>query len=333
MGFNNKVAVLGSGSWATALVGHIAKKEDEVFWWIWENDIAQYLSKHHRNPKYLSNIKLPVDKLKISANIIEIIDKADVILCCIPAPFIYRSFKGIAAKDLDDKMIVSGIKGMVPELCSLVSSFFIDHIGISEENFAVISGPSHAEEVAAGKNTFLTIASMNEELGVRIENIIKDYFLFVNTSSEYKAVEYAGVIKNIMAIAVGIANGLGYGDNFKSVVATHSLKEMNAFIGATIQKEIDIFNSTFAGDLLVTAYSKHSRNRLLGAMIGSGYTVKSALLELNMVAEGYHAVKCIHNLIVSNGLEMPITQMVYDVLYNNSPPKKATEGLIGYLSR
>ena len=315
-----KVAVIGGGSWATAIVKILENNCKNINWWIREKDIIENIQKFHHNSHFLSFVELTVSKLSLSNDINETIKKSDILIFCIPAAFIQDALKNTDKNLLKNKIIISAIKGIVPKHHMTISQFFHKTFDISYEQFALISGPSHSEEVAAEKLTYLTIASQNPEIIEKITPFIECRYIKVSGCADVLGIEYSTVLKNIVSIATGISIGMDYGDNFIAVLVSNGLKEIKRFIKAVHPMERNISESAYIGDLLVTSYSKFSRNRIFGNMIGRGYSVKSAQLEMNMIAEGYYAVEGMKQINKKYNIHMPITDAVYNILHEGISP-------------
>lgn len=319
MSVQNKIAVIGSGSWATAIVKILHTNADILYWYIREKEAIEGIQNHKRNPLYLSNVKFNTDVLFLTNDPNEAIKHADIILFCVPSKFIV-SLTDLISEDLSKKKIVTAIKGIVPEQNILISEFLQHRFGVTADNIAVISGPCHAEEVALERLSYLTIGSKNIDFAQEVARALSVYFIKTCVSFDTAGIEYAAVLKNIMALATGISHGLGYGDNFTSVLIANAIQEMERFVSVASPTKREINESVYLGDLLVTAYSQFSRNRLFGMMIGKGYSVNSAELEMNMIAEGYYGVNSIMNINKNYGVDLPITQAVYNVLYDRISP-------------
>jgi glycerol-3-phosphate dehydrogenase (NAD(P)+) len=315
-----KISVIGSGSWGTAIVKILSSKLDHTGWWIREEEIIENINRYRHNPVYLSSVELDPGKLSLSSDIGEIIKNSDCIVFAIPSAFLNESLKEIKPAELKGKVIISAIKGIVPEHNVIIAEFFNKVYGVPFHDFVVVSGPSHAEEIALEKLTYLTVASQNPKLAVEIAKLFSNRFLKTSVSDDIFGTEYSSVIKNIVAIANGICIGLGYGDNFQAVLISNAIQEIQRFVDAVHPIDRDIKSSVYLGDLMVTAYSQFSRNRTFGNMIGKGYSVKFAQLEMKMIAEGYYAAKCIWEINKSHHVYLPITEAVYKILYEGSPP-------------
>lgn len=316
-----KIALLGSGSWATAIVKILHISQKSVSWYIREPEILEGVEKDKHNPMYVSDIEFNTKKLNLYGVADEAVADADILIFCVPSKFIASLCNEITV-DVSKKQIVTAVKGMEPEKVLLVSEYLQERFGVSKDQMAVISGPCHAEEVALGRMSYLTIGSSNQELAQEVADIMSVDFIRTSVSSDMEGIEYSAVLKNVMALATGIAHGLGYGDNFTSVLITNAIQEMKRFLDTVKPMERDVNDSVYLGDLLVTAYSQFSRNRSFGMMIGKGYSVRAAQLEMNMVAEGYNGVYCIEHVNERYGVDMPITKAVYNVLYERKSARK-----------
>ncbi|ARV09888.1 glycerol-3-phosphate dehydrogenase [Winogradskyella sp. PC-19] len=323
-----KYAVFGSGSWATAIVKMLCENLDEIGWYMRSVYTKEHILKEQHNPNYLSSVEFHTEQLKLSNDINEIADWADVLIFVIPSAFIHTELQKLTV-DISNKVVVSAVKGIIPETGLLVGEHFHDHYNISFENIGVIAGPCHAEEVALERLSYLTISCADASKAQAIADVLSSNYIKTKISDDIIGTEYAVMLKNIYAIAAGIAHGLGYGDNFQSVLMSNAIREMKRFIKKMHKMKRNINNSAYLGDLLVTGYSVFSRNRMFGNMIGKGYTVKSAQMEMNMVAEGYYATKSAFILNQNNEKKtnLPIIKAVYSILYENKNPKKVFKKL------
>lgn len=317
-----KYAVIGGGSWATALVKMLCENCSKVGWYMRNEAAIEHLLTEYHNPNYLSSVEFDIKKLNISSNINAVISAADVVIFAIPSAFVSKEVESLTVT-LKDKIIFSAIKGIVPESNLIVGEHLHKQYDIPFENIGVITGPCHAEEVALERLSYLTIASASEENATLVANALSSWYIKCKISDDVVGTEYAAMLKNIYAIAAGIAHGLGYGDNFQSVLMSNGIREMKRFIKKRHKMKRNINNSAYLGDLLVTGYSVFSRNRMFGNMIGKGYTVKSAQMEMSMIAEGYYATNCAHklNLASEKVARTPIIDAVYAILYENKNPK------------
>lgn len=309
------IAVLGSGSWATAIVKIATQTHTKVYWWVREQEIVQAVENFGHNPLYLRSCELDRERIIISSDLKMIVSKATDIILVIPAAFVAGSLQSLCPKDFEGKRIICATKGIIPQTNQIVADYIRDYFNVRDENQAVISGPSHAEEIAQERLTYLTVGSCNDEFAKQVAEGLKCRFVKTTTSSDIRGIEYGAVMKNIYALAAGIARGAGYGDNFIAVLIANAAQEMGAFLAVAAPQERDTNRFVYLGDLLVTAYSQHSRNRTFGQMIGQGYSVKSAQLEMAMVAEGYYAAECIDKANRSIGVSLPIARAVYEILY------------------
>jgi glycerol-3-phosphate dehydrogenase (NAD(P)+) len=314
-----KVAVLGSGSWATALVKIILYNVEKIKWFIRSTETIDFIKKHHHNPRYISSVELPPEKIDFYHNIGDIVHEADILIFAIPSPFLKETLEG-GHIHCENKIIVSAIKGILPGLNLTVAEFFNQVYKVPFKNIGVISGPCHAEEIALERLSYLTVASATKVRAEMIADMLRCYFVKVKSSRDIYGIEYAAVLKNVMAIAAGIAHGLGYGDNFLAALISNASQEIKRFLDKTYKSKRKVNSSAYLGDLLVTAYSQFSRNRTFGTMIGKGYSARSAQLEMNMVVEGYHALDCIKEINNSYNVKMPIFDTVYHIIHDKISP-------------
>jgi len=314
--------MIGGGSWATAIVKMLSDNltEKEIFWWMRNNDAIEHIKKFKHNPHYISSVEIKLPAENISSDINCIISTADFIVLNVPAAFLKESLANVTPEDLKGKKIVSAIKGIVPEDNLIIGEFLHQKYNIPYDDILVVSGPCHAEEVAFEKLSYLTIACTNINNALTFASFLNTRYIKTNVSDDIFGTEYAAVLKNIYAVASGICHGIGYGDNFQAVLISNAIREIKRFVDAVHPINRDIKESAYLGDLLVTAYSQFSRNRTFGNMVGKGYTVKSAQLEMNMIAEGYYAAKCMHLKNKDYGVEMPICKAVHNILYENRSP-------------
>ncbi|MEN9488678.1 MAG: hypothetical protein RL494_943 [Bacteroidota bacterium] len=327
---NPKFAVIGGGSWATAITKMLCVNLSEVAWYMRNTDAVEYLKKYHHNPNYLSSVAFDTKKLRLTSDINEAVAYADYIIFAIPSAFLSGELEKMT-ESLNGKVIFSAIKGIVPETSLIVGEHFNKTYGIPLENIGVITGPCHAEEVALERLSYLTIACGDASKAKVVAKYLAGDFIKTKISDDIIGTEYAAMLKNIYAIAAGIAHGLGYGDNFQSVLMSNGIREMKKFIRKVHKMKRNINDSAYLGDLLVTGYSVFSRNRMFGNMIGKGYTVKSAQMEMSMVAEGYYATKSAWKLNQEYKAKTPIIDAVYEILYEGKNAKKVFEKLTNRL--
>lgn len=327
-----QIAVIGGGSWATAIVKMLCNNAPQVHWWIRNPLAVEHIKKYKHNPNYLTTVEFDTEKLLLNTNFKEVVANADILIMAVPSAFLKDALSGLTSEDFKNKQVFSAIKGIVPEHNLIVGEFFNKEYKIEVENIGVITGPCHAEEVAMEKLSYLTIASQNSENAAFVASQLKCRYIKTTISDDIYGTEYSAVLKNVFAIASGICHGLGYGDNFQAVLISNAIQEIKRFVDEVHPIERDIKSSAYLGDLLVTAYSQFSRNRTFGGMIGKGYSVKSAQLEMNMVAEGYYGTKCVYEINKQYNVDMPITKAVYNILYGKKSPALEMELLTNELS-
>jgi len=315
-----RIGLLGSGSWATAIAKMLLTNVDELNWWVRREETAEYLMMFGRNPHYIQSISFNPQQLHVSTNMQEVIDASDVLIFAIPSIHLDATIKEAKPKRLADKIIFSAIKGMVVEYDSIPARYIHKEFGTPYENIGMIAGPCHAEEVAREKLSYLTIACQNKDHARMLADLMATRYIRTQVSDDVIGAELAAVLKNVYAIAAGIAHGLGYGDNFLSVLISNASQEMKLFLAAVHHLDRDVKGSPYLGDLLVTAYSPHSRNRTLGTMIGKGYSVKGAVMEMDMVAEGYNGAQGIYQMNKRFQAHLPIADAVYRILHEKMSP-------------
>lgn len=321
-----KFAVIGGGSWATAIAKMLCVNLPELAWYMRNEEAIEHIKKFHHNPNYLSSVEFHIEKLKLTSNINEAVEYADYIIFAIPSAFLSTELSKLTVS-LKDKVIFSAIKGIVPETSLIVGEHFNKTYDIPFENIGVITGPCHAEEVALERLSYLTIACGDANKAKIVAQCLSGNYIKAKISDDIIGTEYAAMLKNIYAIAAGIAHGIGYGDNFQSVLMSNGIREMKKFIRKVHKMKRNINNSAYLGDLLVTGYSVFSRNRMFGNMIGKGYTVQSAMMEMSMVAEGYYATKSAWELNQNYKAKTPIIDAVHDILYEGKDAKKVFKKL------
>lgn len=336
---SNRIGVIGNGSWGTALVKIITDAGQQVNWWIRNSTSIDYIKRRHHNPNYLHSAHFDVSKLNMSDDVQHIVDSSDLLVIAVPSAYVEDVLGSVGKETLKKKKIVSAIKGLIPGQDILLNEYLEKKFSLPLENYFAVLGPCHAEEVASEKLSYLTISGIDTDTAEKIATLFRTPYINTVVNPDILGVQYAAVMKNIYALGAGIAHGLEYGDNFLSVLIANSADEMAGFLRkvgvkhivvgehetADHKKDMNYAASVYLGDLLVTCYSLYSRNRTFGNMIGKGYTVKSAQLELNMVAEGYYASRCIHNFNKSIGANMPIAEMIYRILWERKQPKKGFE--------
>jgi len=293
---------------------------DELHWWVRREETGEHLMEFGRNPNYIQSIEFDNQKLRVSTDMQSVIDACDILIIAIPSGFLDVTMKEYEPKRLQDKIIISAIKGMVVEYHSIPARYFHKEFGVPYDRIGLIAGPCHAEEVAREKLSYLTVACPDLDVADTVGGALTTRYIRVKTSEDVVGAELAAVLKNIYAIGAGIATGLGYGDNFLSVLISNASQEMKRFLAAVHEHDRDVKESAYLGDLLVTAYSPHSRNRTLGMMIGKGYSVKGAMMEMNMVAEGFNGSKGTFHLNQEFKVDMPIADSVYRILHERMSP-------------
>lgn len=327
------VAVIGGGSWATAIIKILSdNKVPELFWWLRDPEAINSIRKYGHNPKYLSSVAVTLPHKHISTDLHQLVSKAEIIILAVPAAFLAQALSSCSAEDFKGKKVVSAIKGMIPGENLLIADFMFSRFRLPADDFMVLTGPCHAEEVALEKLSYLTIAATSHQNGSEFARLLNNRYIKTLVSDDVYGTEYSAVLKNVIAIASGICHGLGYGDNFQAVLISNAIQEIKRFIDTAHPITRDINDSAYLGDLLVTAYSQFSRNRTFGAMVGKGYSVQSAQLEMNMIAEGYYAAHSAFQLNERLGVHMPILNAVYQILYNNAAPVHEIEMLANQLS-
>ena len=317
---DKRIAVIGGGSWGTALVKLLSSNADRVGWWVRRPETIAHIRKYGHNPDYISAAQFDVDRLAMSDDIHEVVNDADVLVIAVPSAFLKATMELLDPAELKGRTLFSAVKGIVPETNQIVGEYLFQHWSVEPENFGVICGPCHAEEVAMERLSYLTIASQNAGNTKFMGAALNGRFMKTTLSDDIYGTEYAAILKNVIAVASGISVGLGYGDNFRAVLVSRAIQEIARFVAAVHPIDRDINEPAYLGDLLVTAYSTFSRNREFGTMIGKGYSVRAAQLEMNMVAEGYYAVKCVHEINRQMAVDMPITEATYRILYEKMAP-------------
>lgn len=316
------VGVIGGGSWPTAMIKMLGdnKVAKEVHWWVRNKEKADYIKQYRRNPNYLRAVEIKIPKRNVHTDAVRAIQSSDIVILNTPAAYLKDALRQVTPAMFAGKTVVSAIKGIVPDENQIVGEYLQEHYNIPLERIAVISGPCHAEEVSLEKLSYLTVACTDTAISAQVASLIATRYIKTIVSDDIYGTEYAAVLKNIYALAGGICHGIGFGDNFQAVLVSNAIREMATFVNAVHPIERDIKESAYLGDLLVTAYSQFSRNRVFGNMIGKGYSVRAAQLEMNMVAEGYFAANCIRQICEKHGIDMPICQAVYNVLYQGHAP-------------
>jgi len=313
------IAVIGSGSWATAIAKMLLERVGRLYWYMRKQDAIDDFRRLEHNPTYLTSVHFDISRITFSTDINEVVRECRTLVFVTPSPYLKGTLKKLKVK-LHDKFIVTAIKGIVPDENLVCSEFFRQVYDIPDESLAVLGGPSHAEEVALGRLTYLTVGCADARRAEAFAEMIASGYVKTKISADVIGIEYASVLKNVYAIAAGICNGLKYGDNFQSVLMANAAQEMSRFLRAVYPIDRQIYDSVYLGDLLVTGYSNFSRNRVFGTMVGKGYSVKSAQIEMEMIAEGYYGTKCMKDINRHYHVNMPILDAVYNILYERIAP-------------
>ncbi len=324
--FPGKIAVMGGGSWATALAKLLLKNCAEIMWYMRRDDrIAEFRQLGH-NPAYLTDAHFDVDRIAFSSDINKVCAEADTLLMVMPSPYFSEHIDKITA-DISGKTVVSAIKGMVPQTNELITDFMVRRFGVDSNKMLVVGGPCHAEEVALDRPSYLTVGCRNADTAEAFASCLRSSRTHAICSTDVDGIEYASVLKNVYAIAAGIVHGTKTGDNFSAILVSNAIREMDRFLKAACPAPRNICDSVYLGDLLVTSYSRFSRNHNFGSMIGCGYSVRNARMEMNQTAEGYYGTRCIHEINERIGVEMPILDNVYNILYRGMPVQAALHAM------
>lgn len=315
-----RIAVIGGGSWATAIVKLLCNTQEKVNWWMRSESAVAHIKQFKHNPKYLQSIEFNLDKLVVSTDLNHVISTADIVIIATPSAFLTEAFSAIPAGLFDGKIVFSAVKGIIPEYNAIPARFIHKTFGTPYDQIGIICGPCHAEEVALERLSYLTIACSNESIATKMADSLACRYIKTTTSDDLFGTEISAVLKNVYALAAGICHGIGYGDNFQAVLISNAIQEIERFIDVVSPVHRDTKTSAYLGDLLVTAYSNFSRNRTFGFMIGKGYSVKSAQLEMNMIAEGYYATNSLTEMNKKFEVDMPILTAVYRILYGGISP-------------
>ena len=315
-----KIAIIGGGSWATAIAKIVVGHTHHIGWYMRRNDRIDDFKRLGHNPAYLVSVRFNTDEIFFSSDINEIVQLYDTLVFVTPSPYLKNHLRKLKTR-LRDKFIVTAIKGIVPDENVICSEYFHQVYDVPYENLACLAGPSHAEEVALERLSYLTVACSDRAKADSFAAILRSNYIKTKTSADVVGIEYSSVLKNVYAIAAGICSGLKFGDNFQAVLMSNAIQEMSRFLTSVIPMERDVNDSAYLGDLLVTGYSNFSRNRVFGTMIGKGYSVKSAQIEMEMIAEGYFGTKCMKEINRHCHVNMPILDAVYNILYERISPQ------------
>lgn len=314
-----KIAIMGGGSWATAIAKIVLAQTESLNWYMRREDRIADFKRLGHNPAYLTSVKFDVKRINFSSNINDVVKQSDTLIFVTPSPYLKSHLKKLRTK-IKDKFIITAIKGIVPDDNMIVSEYFTKEYNVPPQNIAVLAGPCHAEEVALERLSYLTIACTDMSKAESVAQKLGNSYIKTSISNDVAGIEYSSVLKNVYAIAAGVCSGLKYGDNFQAVLMSNAIQEMNRFLQTVHPLERSIDDSVYLGDLLVTGYSNFSRNRTFGTMIGKGYSVKSAQIEMEMIAEGYYGTKCIKEINKHYHVNMPIVDAVYNILYERISP-------------
>lgn len=320
MSDQKRIGVIGGGSWATALAKILSDKNESIRWWMRNQDAVDHIKKYAHNPNYLRAVEFDIDKINITSDVKEVVSNSDVLIIAVPSAFVQPSLEPLTKEDFEGKVIFSAIKGIIPQINSIPARYFHKQFGVPYENLGVVCGPCHAEEVAMERLSYLTLACMDAGNAEMMAKMVSTRYIKTSTSDDTFGAEIAAVLKNIYAIAAGICGGLGYGDNFQAILLCAALKEMERFLDKIVPVHRDVKEPAYLGDLLVTAYSKFSRNRTFGYMLGKGYSAKAAQLEMEMIAEGYYAVRGVYEMSAKFDVPMPIADAVYNIIHERISP-------------
>lgn len=315
-----RIAIIGGGSWATAIAKILLEKVDRINWHIRRNDRIDDFKRLGHNPAYLTAVAFDTSRISFFSDINEAVRKSDTLIFVTPSPYIKSLLSRLKEKISNDKFIVTATKGIVPDENLVCSEYFRQIYNVPDYNLGVLAGPSHAEEVALNRFTYLTVGCTDNAKARALADILSSGYIKTKTSNDVIGIEYASVLKNVYAIASGICNGLQYGDNFQAVLIANAAQETNRFLQTVYPIQRNINDSAYLGDLLVTSYSNFSRNRVFGTMIGKGYSVKSAQIEMEMIAEGFYGTKCMTDINRHFRVNMPILASVYNILYKRIAP-------------
>lgn len=314
-----KTAIIGSGSWATAIAKIVLANENTINWYLRRDDQIEDFKRMGHNPSYLTGVHFDLNRIKLSSDINKVVRESDTLIFATPSPYLKALLKKLKTK-ITDKFIVTAIKGIVPDENMIISNYFNRVMNVPMENIAVLSGPCHAEEVALERLSYLTVGCCDKNKATQFAQMLNNEYIKTCISEDVDGIEYAAVLKNVYAIAAGICNGLKYGDNFQAVLISNAIQEMDRFLSIVHPIPRNVNKSAYLGDLLVTGYSNFSRNRIFGTMIGKGYSVKSAQIEMAMVAEGYYGTKCMKEINNRFHVNTPILDAVYNILYKQVSP-------------
>lgn len=325
-----RIAILGSGSWATALAKIVMQNQPEINWFIRRQEVIDEFIATGKNPTYLGAANFDVSRIHFSSDINQTITQSDVLILAIPSPYVKQSLMKIR-RNMTSKVVISAVKGMIPDDNVIITDYLHRRFNVPMDQLGVIAGPCHAEEIALERLSYLTIGCENRTNAELMAQLFRTEYVQTTTSSDVIGLEYSSVMKNIYAIAAGMCQALHYGDNFQAVLLSNAIQELQRFATAMSNAPRDITASGYLGDVLVTGYSQFSRNRQFGQMLGMGYSVKAAQMEMEMVAEGYYATKAIHLANERMQVALPIVDAMYEILYNRQKAKPIIKSLTSKL--
>lgn len=315
-----KIAIIGGGSWATAIAKIVVQHTHHIGWYMRRDDQIEDFRRLSHNPSYLTSVHFNVNEITFNSDLNKIIEAYDTLVFVVPSPYLKNHLRKLKVR-LKDKFIITAIKGIVPDENLICTEYFHQVFDVPHDNLACIGGPSHAEEVALERLSYLTVGCSDMEKAQAFAEVLNSQFIKTKTSTDVIGIEYSSVLKNVYAIAAGICSGLKFGDNFQAVLMANAVQEMARFLQSVYPLERNVYDSVYLGDLLVTGYSNFSRNRVFGTMIGKGYSVKSAQMEMEMIAEGYFGTKCMKEINRHWHVNMPILDAVYNILYERITPQ------------
>ena len=315
-----KIAIIGGGSWATAIAKIVVQHTHHIGWYMRRDDQIDDFRRMGHNPRYLTSVHFNTQEIQFESDINRIAQQYDTLVFVTPSPYLKNHLRKLKTR-IREKFIVTAIKGIVPDENLVCSEYFHQIYDVPYDNLACIGGPSHAEEVALERLSYLTVGCSDIDKAKAFTQVLSSNYIKTKTSTDVTGIEYSSVLKNVYAIAAGICSGLKYGDNFQAVLMANAVQEMSRFLKVISPVERNVYDSVYLGDLLVTGYSNFSRNRVFGSMIGKGYSVKSAQIEMEMIAEGYFGTKCMKEVNRHTHVNMPILDAVYNILYERISPQ------------
>lgn len=322
-----RIGIIGSGSWGTAIAKIVLANRERINWYFRFGQTIKEFKKYGHNPSYLTTQQFDTERIDFFTDIPSIVAASDTLILVTPSPYIKNTLQKAKSGSLEDKFLLNAIKGIVTDEYVIISEYLQEEYGLPPEQIGVMSGPTHAEEVALDRLSYLTVACVSEERAKALSRVLTSPYVTCETSTDVAGIEYGSVLKNIYAIAAGITQGMRMGDNFQAVLIANAAAEMRRFLDVVQRGDRLITDSVYLGDLLVTAYSRYSRNRTFGTLLGKGYSVKQAQNEMEMISEGYYGAKCIHEVNKLHQVDLPIAETMYQILYHRAKPEEAMEAL------